>query len=115
MENIEYFGFPLLISYDTKWSTRRVQYHIWLNIIRFLSTQSEYVQRALVYLKENNVVKQFELSDSVHIRTIRPDGKAYYTKSAAKILDAQSLLFGVEFCRDNKKSAGKMFTVLFED
>ncbi len=112
MEQIEYFGFPLLLSYDSRWPVRRLQYHVWLNIIRFLSTDSDYVQHSLQLLKENNMVEQFQLSASVHIRTIRSDGRSYFHKVGSKSLDTQSLLLGIELCKDQKKQIGKYFHIL---
>lgn len=88
-KSLRYFGLPLLVSLESKWTTRRVQYHIWLNLLPFFTTSSAYAQHAFNLLKSKNVTEQLEKADGLPVRIISSDGHAVWSK---KISDQEDVL-----------------------
>lgn len=69
-----YIGPPVLLAVDAAWPVRRLQYSLWVQLLRLLRPSSAYCTQARAAVSSKDMKKQFKLSDQLLLRLIRANG-----------------------------------------
>ena len=100
----EMVGVPIVLSFDSDWTCRRVAYHIWLNILRFLKEDSVHVREAIAAIASGNLSAQFKLSNALLLSCLDRAGFDSHPGESLELMDADNTALKDAFLRHLSES-----------